>query len=94
MNGRDISFELAECIDVVSVSLNNPDPTEYQKIVRSRFGESAYPAMISFAKNCASKGIRVVMTTVDTTISHEDEAKCRDICESIGVEYRIRAYES
>lgn len=92
--GRDISGELAECIDVVSVSLNNPDPAEYQKLVRSVYGERAYPGMIDFAKKCAEKGIKVVMTTVDTTISHEDEEKCRRICDDIGAIYRIREWES
>ena len=92
--GRDISGELAECIDTVSVSLNHPDPVEYQKLVRSVYGDKAYPGMIDFAKKCSEKGIKVVMTTVDTTISHEDEEKCRKICEDIGAVYRIRAFEN
>ena len=91
--GRDISGDLAECIDVVSVSLNHPDPIEYQKLVRSRYGSDAYPAMIDFAQKCVKKGVKVVMTTVDTTISHEDEDKCREICSKIGAVYRIRPFE-
>jgi len=93
INGRDISAELAKFIDIVSVSLNHPDPEEYQKLVRSRFGDRAFPAMIEFAENCVKAGMRVVMTTVDTTISHDAEEKCREICESIGASYRIRPWE-
>ena len=91
--GRDITGELAECIDTVSISLNHPDPWEYQRLVRSRFGDAAYPAMISFARRCVQHGLRVIMTTVETTISREEEERCREICRKIGAEYRIRAWE-
>lgn len=91
--GRDISGELAECVDTVSVSLNHPDPAEYQKLVRSQFGDEAFPGMLEFAKKCAEAGIHVVMTTVDTTITHAEEERCRDICRSIGADYRIRPWE-
>ena len=90
--GRDISGELAACVDTVSISLNHPDPKEYQALVRSRFGDEAFPAMLDFAKRCAEAGIHVVMTTVDTTITHEEEERCRTICREIGAEYRIRPW--
>ena len=91
--GRDISGELAVCVDTVSISLNHPDPIKYQALVRSRFGDSAFPAVLDFARRCAEKGIRVIMTTVDTTITHEEEDRCRAICREIGAEYRIRPWE-
>ena len=91
--GRDISGELAACVDTVSISLNHPDPGQYQRLVRSRYGDEAFPAMLAFAKHCAEKGIQVVMTTVDTTITHEEEARCREICEATGARYRIRPWE-
>ena len=91
--GRDISKELAACVDTVSISLNHPDPKEYQALVRSRFGDEAFPAMLDFAKRCAEEDIHVVMTTVDTTITHEEEDRCRAICKEIGAEYRIRPWE-
>ncbi|MGYP001512778255 len=50
--------------------------------------------MIDFAKKCVANGLNVVMTTVDTTISHEEEAQCRIICDKIGASYRIRPWES
>lgn len=91
--GRDISGELKDCIDVVSISLNDPDPQEYQKLVRSQFGDQAFPGMLDFAKKCVAQGIRVIMTTVDTTITHEEEAQCGKICQEIGATYRIRPWE-
>lgn len=91
--GRDISEDLATCVDTVSISLNNPDPEQYQQLVRSKFGDKAFPGMLEFAKNCVARGLHVVMTTVDTTISHEEEERCRKICQDIGATYRIRPWE-
>ena len=91
--GRDISGELAACVDTVSISLNHPDPKKYQALVRSQFGDKAFPAILDFAKKCAQAGIHVIMTTVETTISKEEEEKCRKICEDLGVTYRIRQWE-
>ena len=34
-----------------------------------------------------------VMTTVETTITKEEEERCRKICEELGVAYRIREWE-
>ena len=92
--GRDISDDLAACIDTVSISLNHPDPAKYQSLVRSQYGDEAFPAMLSFARHCAEKGIHVVMTTVDTTITHDEEARCLELCKTIGAQYRIRPWES
>lgn len=48
--------------------------------------------MIDFAREVKCYAPNVVMTTVETTISHEDEKRCRAICEKLGVRYRIRAW--
>lgn len=93
ITGRDISGDLAACVDTVSISLNNPDPEQYQQLVRSKFGDKAFPGMLEFAKSCVARGLHVVMTTVDTTISHEEEERCREICQGIGATYRIRPWE-
>lgn len=94
INGRDIAPELSGLIDTVSISLNNPHPEKYQEIVRSRFGEKGYEGMLAFAKECTKFVPGVVMTTVDTTISKEEEARCLEICEKLGVTYRIREWEA
>ena len=93
INERDITKELSGIIDTVSISLNNPDPVKYQEIVRSKFGEKAFYAMIEFAKNAKQYVPNVVLSTVDTTISKEEEKECAKICEDIGVTYRIRPFE-
>lgn len=94
VNKRDIVPEMKGLIDTVSISLNNPHKDEYNALVRSRFGEESFDEMISFAKKCVAAIPNVVLTTVDTTISHEEEEECRQLCESIGATYRIRPWES
>ena len=81
-------------IDTVSISLNHPDPEKYQELVRSRFGAEGYKGMLAFAKECTKYVPHVVMTTVDTTITKEEEEYCRRICGDLGVTYRIRAWEA
>ena len=93
INKTNIAPELKGLIDTVSISLNNPDPEEYAKLVRSKYGVKSFQEMIDFAKECKKYVPNVVMSTVDTTISHEEEKKCKEICDKIGAEYRIRPWE-
>ena len=80
-------------IDIVSVSLNTPNEKRYNEIVRSRFGDQAYQAMLSFVKEVKKYVPEVVLSTVSTTITKEEEEECRKICEDLGVTYRIRPFE-
>ncbi|NLL93141.1 MAG: TIGR04100 family radical SAM protein [Clostridiales bacterium] len=93
INKEDITPKLEGLIDTISISLNNPDPQKYQDIVRSQFGVAAFDAMIEFAREAKKYVPNVVMSTVDTTITHEEEAQCQKICDGIGVTYRIREWE-
>lgn len=47
---------------------------------------------MDFAREVKCYAPNVVMTTVETTISHEDEERCHAICEKLDVRYRIRAW--
>ena len=93
INNRDIVPELKGLIDCISISLNNPDPEKYQEIVRSTFGVKSFEAMLEFAKEAKNYVPKVILSTVDTTITKEEEAKCQKICDEIGVTYRIREFE-
>ena len=90
---RDITPEFKGLIDTVSISLNTPNADEYHNLVRSKFGMQSFDAMLDFAKKCTTYVPHVVMTTVATTISKEDEAQCQKICDNLGVTYRIRPGE-
>lgn len=92
INGRDIAPEFEGLVDTVSISLNTPNAEEYLKLTRSRFGEKAFPAMLEFAREVKKYVPHVVMSTVGTTITHEEEQQCQAICDELGVTYRIRPW--
>lgn len=93
IHGRDITPDFEGLIDTVSISLNTPNAERYHELVRSKFGDRSFEAMLEFAKLCTRHVPQVVMSTVDTTISKEEEEQCRKICEEIGASYRIRPWE-
>lgn len=93
VNERDIVPELQGLVDTISVSLNTPNADEYHRLVRSKFGGKSFDAMIDFTKECTKYIPNVVMTTVETTITHEEEKQCQEICDRIGAKYRIRPWE-
>lgn len=93
VNSRDITPELKGLIDTVSISLNTPNKERYYELTRSKFGIGSFDAMIDFAREAVKYVPHVVMTTVATTITKEEEAECQRICDNIGVKYRIRPFE-
>ncbi|MGN0466749.1 MAG: TIGR04100 family radical SAM protein [Lachnospiraceae bacterium] len=93
VNGRDITPELEGLIDTISISLNTPNAEEYHKLVRSKFGVQSFDAMLSFAKEAKKYVPNVVLSTVATTITAEEEKQCQKICDDLGVTYRIRPWE-
>ncbi len=93
IHGKDVTPMFGGIVDAVSISLNTPDPEEYLRLTRSRFGAGSFEAMLAFARDVKKYVPSVVMTTVETTISSEQEEWCRKICEDLGVTYRIRSFE-
>lgn len=93
INERDIVPEMKGLIDTVSISLNTPDKEDYLALVRPRFGEQSFEAMLAFAEECVGIIPNVVLSTVDTTITKEQEEQCAEICRKIGAKYRIRPWE-
>ena len=85
--------KLKGLIDAVSVSLNATDSETYLSLVRPKFGEASFDAMLAFTKDCAQYVPKVRMTIVDTVTSKEEQKKSRALCERLGVELKIRAYE-
>lgn len=95
INGRPTAPLLEGLVDVVSVSLNTPDPDEYERICRPAFGRQSYDAMLAFAKACRQYVPDVVLTVVDSPVTTpEKQAECRAIADSIGVRLRVRPYEA
>ena len=48
--------------------------------------------MLEFAQNVKEFVPHVVMSTVATTITYEEEMRCQTICDKLGVTYRIRPW--
>lgn len=93
INKRDIVPEMKGLVDVISISLNTPNEDRYHELVRSRFGDQAFQAMLDFAKEAKEYVPQVVLSTVETTITKEEEKECQKICDDLGVTYRIREFE-
>ena len=93
VNGKEVAPLLKGLVDTVSISPNTPDAKKYQELVRSKFGDVSFDAMLSFAKKCTQYVPNVVLTTVATTLTKEEEEKCAAICKEIGAQYRIRPWE-
>lgn len=94
INGKPVAPLLAGKIDALSVSLNSSDPRIYEATVRPVFKEKAFPALLAFVGEAARYVPKVTLTTVETTISREDEAECTRLCGRLGVTHRIRKFIS
>ena len=92
INKRDIVPQLVGLVDIVSISLNSPNPQRYQDLVCSQFGIEAFQALLDFAAECAQLLPQVVLSTVETTLTADEEALCAEICTQIGATYRIREW--
>ena len=90
---KDTAPMYAGLIDTISISLNTPDKEKYLKLTRSKFGIQSHEAMLRFAGNVSKYVPNVILSTVKTTISDKEEQECREICNKLGVTYRIRSYE-
>ena len=93
VNGRDIAPELKDKIDTVSISLNTPNAERFLELTRSKFGAGSFQAMLDFAGEARKYVPHVVLTTVSTTLTKEEEDECQKICDNLGVTYRIRPWE-
>ena len=90
--GRDVCPELAGRIDTVSISLNAVTAREYVALCHPVQGESAYQAMLDFARECKQYVPHVILTIVDKDKSPEEIQTCRDIAQKLGVKLRIRSF--
>ena len=93
IHGRNTAPEFVGLIDVVSISHNTPNKERYLELTRSKFGIESFDAMIRFAENVKNYVSEVVLSTVGTTLTEDEEKQCAEICKKIGVTYRIRPYE-
>lgn len=91
INSKPTAKEICSVIDVISVSLNEPDSEQYDKITRSVYKGEAFDAMLKFTKECVACGNEVRMTVVDV-IGKDNIEKSRKVCEEIGAKFICRSY--
>lgn len=92
INGRNIVPDLAD-MDVVSVSLNNCDASKYLAVTRSKYGIEAFDGVLDFARRCKAARLNIIFTIVDV-IGDKDIAKCKVLCDNMGIPLRVRKYIS
>lgn len=93
IHGKDTAPMFQGLADTISISLNTPNKKRYLELTRSKFGIDSFDAMLRFAGNVKNYVKNVVLSTVSTTLTAEEEKECAEICKKIGVTYRIRPFE-
>lgn len=93
INERDISEELCQNVDAVSISLNCSNEEEYNKVVRPKFGIKSYSAMLDFASRCKKYTDDVMLSVVDV-IGEEEIAKCQKIADDLDIKLRVRKFSN
>ena len=91
---RDVTPEMKGLFDTVSISLNAGSKEAYNELCLPADKENAFDAVLEFTKKVKEVVPHVVMSVVDTFIDEAEIEKCRKIAEDIGVEFRVRKFES
>ena len=92
INGRPTAELLKGKIDIVSVSLNSCDREKYNAVTRPKW-EDAFEAMLDFAAECKKYVPKVMFTVVDV-ISAEEIEGSKVLADRLGIELRVRSYDS
>ncbi|MCL2082432.1 MAG: TatD family nuclease-associated radical SAM protein [Oscillospiraceae bacterium] len=84
----DFAVSKLAAVDSVSVSLNADNESEYLRLTRPGFGSAAWSAMLNFARE-ASAYTSVILTAVNV-LPRQSLDRCKEIADSLGVEFRVR----
>ena len=89
INKRDITAEMKDIIDVVSISFNSFDSKQYSELMR--VSEDHFDEMKNFAR-LAKQYVKKVVMSVVSLDEVEIENSRKVVEEEIGVEFRVREY--
>lgn len=92
--GKDITSELKNRFNTVSISLNAPNAEEYLALTRSKFGIESYEAMKEFAVWAKKYVPNVSFTVVEKVMPEEKIRLCQKICDDLGITLRVRPFEA
>ena len=90
--GRNTAPDFKGPFDSVSISLNAPTAEGYDKICHSRFGFSAFDAMIKFASEVKKYVPDTAFSVVKEFISDDELTQCKAIAKTSGVPLKVRDY--
>ena len=93
IHGESVAKKLAGYIDIVSISLNAASAKAYQEVCHSEFGEKAFYSLLNFAKEAKEYVPSVKLSLVDV-VGEEEIKKAKELCDSLGIDLRVRAYIS
>jgi TatD DNase family protein len=88
VHGRDVTPDLEDSIDAVSISMNAQDPETYDRHCRPPQPD-AYPAMLEFAERAREFVPNVTLTAIDGLPGVDIDA-CRAVAERLEVGFRRR----
>lgn len=88
---RDVTPELAKCVDRISVSLNAQNAEVYERHTHPKLPDT-YPAVLDFIRRARTQGMDVTVTAIDGLAGVDIEA-CRQIAESLGAGFRRRVLD-
>lgn len=91
IHARDIVPELCRAVDSISISLNMPDAKSYCEIVRPKYGEKSFDAMLNFAVEC-KQYLKDVRFSVVDVIGEDKVEKSKQLAEKLGIPLRVRQY--
>ncbi len=86
--GRDVTAEMAQVVDKLSISMNAQDEATYVRHTRPKL-EGAFQAMLDFAGKAKAAGMDVTLTAIHGLEGVDIEA-CERIAGEIGVKFRRR----
>ncbi|MDH5784454.1 MAG: TatD family nuclease-associated radical SAM protein [Chromatiales bacterium] len=89
--GRDVTREMAEAVDSLSISMNAQNEAIYIKHTRPKLA-GAYAAMLDFAHQAKEAGMAVSLTAIDG-LEGVDVAACETIARELGVTFRRRVLD-
>ena len=88
VHGRDVTPDLAQVVDKVSISMNAHNEEVYNLHCRPKQA-GAFQAMLEFARLCRERGIDTTLTAING-LEGVDIAACEQIARNLGVKFRQR----
>lgn len=89
INNRDITPEMKDLIDEVSISFNTFDPAQYAELMK--LDQSYFFEMLDFAKKAKPYTKKVVLSVVNIDDVEIEQAR-NFVKKNIGAEFRVRDY--